>query len=1011
MPAKTFEQTTRELCEEILSEPRPELLPDKIIRHLAQTYHVQGSTLWLTEETGVAGEKRLRLAAADGNAIRLLTAENGGPAVYNFGEGLTGDIALRRQTVNITGYGDFAKCQHARKYDYVTYPNNDAEKNCRCVLGVPLSLKSISETENTAKAPWRVIGVLKLENITASLEHPEGYFTKRDVEEVEAYAAVLAVALEKAQMRADSIRIGAGLLDVSRNLLAELGESPNFDEIVKQTANAISAEACSLWLRSGMQLRLRAAYGCRCAKEEVPPYSLQTANQPPTDGVADDQQAARFKGVGLTVYVGQSGMPLNLRTAEEVRRHFAWKGANDQLMWRKEHGNACYSLVAIPLIDKEINDLKGVFKIENKLPTLFQLQSYFTKDDQQLLTTLGNSISLSLVIYERIERLRRLERLVGDVRFLYDIDEAMYFILTGLTHRDGLQYNRAMLFLFDPLRPSKLVCRYAIGQVEPAHWQTEMDRTKDEGPLDLDVLLEEFRRNKDSPRTNPMLERWRGKEIDVAEHGTQVIAQYAAKPSSDSLIEYSSAKFLSGGLGRSDILSNFAWGDFVLIPIAFEKQLKGIIYADNRFTGNRVNRFECQMLDLFGGMAAAIIQASGVPDKLKKERDQAWESFSRPAAHRIGTEIGIIDGEALFYLMRELDSAPKVSKGPSKGRIQVDGEVVRKRLEVVRQAVNRLRLAARDYQRLSFVESESMEDFNLCELIHLAVEQTTSKFEDIRVSVSCPTSPAMVRATRGGITYIIEELLINAWKEVHFAVTERGTQKMNEISVLIEIRLEQNRVVCLVADNGNGIPPYILPHLFQQPKSGRPGGTGLGLFLCRQIAARNNGTIELWTEENPQGFKGASFRITLPIAHRVGGLQAGRYILLVEDNPISRAHLVQLLRENGFTCETVRNEDEALEHVQQRQAHVQLIVADINLGEAGGQVNGAIILAERMAAEKLGIPIILMSQDPWYYLPARGSQKLAEIKREYGIHAVLERLNPTFRDELLASVRSVLHGQ
>ena len=34
--------------------------------------------------------------------------------------------------------------------------------------------------------------------------------------------------------------------------------------------------------------------------------------------------------------------------------------------------------------------------------TIYQLQGYFTEEDQQLLTTLGNSISLSLIIAERI---------------------------------------------------------------------------------------------------------------------------------------------------------------------------------------------------------------------------------------------------------------------------------------------------------------------------------------------------------------------------------------------------------------------------------------------------------------------------------------------------------------------------------------------------------------------------------------------------------------------------------
>ena len=55
------------------------------------TFPVQWSTLWLTEQKGTSSEKRLRLAAAGGLAKKLLTAEHGLPAVYDFDEGLTGD--------------------------------------------------------------------------------------------------------------------------------------------------------------------------------------------------------------------------------------------------------------------------------------------------------------------------------------------------------------------------------------------------------------------------------------------------------------------------------------------------------------------------------------------------------------------------------------------------------------------------------------------------------------------------------------------------------------------------------------------------------------------------------------------------------------------------------------------------------------------------------------------------------------------------------------------------------
>ena len=902
MLEETFERTIRQLCEDILSEPRPEALPGKIIDHLQKTFPVQWSTLWLTEPTGIGGEKQLRLAAAGGDAKKLLEAENGGPAVYKFGEGLTGEIAQQRITVNIKEFHDFEKYRHARKYDHVMYPEARAEDKCRCVLGVPLLLKSIGESEASENQGWRVIGVLKLENVIVSRKHPEPYFTPRDVETVEGYAAVIAVALEKAQMRADSIRIGAGLLEVSSSLLAKLGEPPKLDEIVKQTAKVISAEACSLWLRSGFQLHLRAAYGYHGSKQEVPPYQLEMAaedNGQTTPGTATQVvvEPAKYKGLGLTVYVAQTRKPLNLTTDKEVRNHFAWKGANDERMWGKPRGKACYSLIAIPLIDNETGDLKGVFKIENKQPTLYYLQSYFTKEDEQFLTILGNLISLTLIISERIERLRRLDKLVGDIRFLDDRDEALFFILTGLTHNDGLQYNRAMIFLADEEDPTKLVCRYAVGHIELAQWEAEVAPTKDEElHLDLDKLLKEFRNDKQKFLNTRIMELWNGRKVDISAGDTNVIGRHAAET------EPSTWKCQSENLREADMLHGFAHGDFVLIPITFERRLKGIIYADNCFTGNRVNRFECSILDLFAGMAGAIIQALGVPKKLQEALDLAWRQFSRPVAHQVGTEATIIDGEIVLYIKPELDQAPAVAEG----RLAVRGKVMENALGTIQEAVKRLRLTAKDYQKLT-AEPEVPEIFDLCELIDQTIKSTTDNFKGIKVVPQYREQPIWIKATPDGIKYVFEELLINAWKELHSDEGDGIASERSEMKICIEVGCEQDSVICTVSDNGPGIPQMLIPTLIQKPGGGRRGawrGTGLGLYTCGQVLRQNRGTIEVLTKGKPAGYDGACFRITLPLE----GLRRSQEVLVVEDNPVLRSQLKQFLAEHGFSISLAQRE-------------------------------------------------------------------------------------------------------
>ena len=1029
MITRPFEELIRKLCEDVLAEPTPRALPGKIIDHVQATFPVQWATLWLTEQKGIGGGKRLKLAAAGGLATRLLTAENGEPAVYDFGEGLTGEIALKAKTHNITEYAQFKKHQHARKYDKIMYEKSRADLECRCVLGVPLLLKSSGEAGEPEKPEWRVIGVLKLENVQVSKTHPESHFTEGDVKIVEAYAAVIAVALEKAQMRADSVRIGASLLEVSKRLLAELGGLPRLDVIVQETASAISAEACSLWLRSGLELRLVAAHGYP-NKLDIPPYTLEPkADDPepvtPATAAEESNESVRYRRVGLTVFVAKTGRSLNLPTAEKIRTHFAWKGENDGRMWKKKQGEACYSLLAIPLTDNDTDDLLGVFKIENKKRTLFQLQSYFTREDEQLLTTLGNSISFALIISERIDRLSRLERLVGDVRILDKLDEALFFILTGLTHRDGLTYNRAMIFLVDEKDPNRLVFQFAIGQVEPEPWQAEMDRRKGEPPLNLDLMLQEFRADKEKYLHNQMMERWKGKVIDLRDTERSVIARHAAHLEPEPAQEPSTRKYLSGDLPSNDMLSGFTRGDFVLIPIKIEKKLSGIIYADNCFTGNRVNRFERGMLDLFAGMAGAIIQASAVPQKLQKERDDAWRTFSRPAAHRLGTEAHIIDSEAELYIRPELQRTPPGSAG----LVPVRGRVIECSLLVIQQAVNRLRLAVKDYQQLAF-EVEEPVDFDLCEVADETIRDTTLGLKGIKVSSNYPGSPLWVRAARRGTAYVLAELLINAWKEtqtderpeageeIHEARDVEGPpreldrgprEKTQEMQVKIELRREDDNAVCVVSDNGRGVPPSLLKELFQKPNSGRKGGTGLGLVISRQILERSRGTIELLSEGKPPGCNGACFKITLPLdpsRDRDRSARGGKLapnVLVVEDNSLLRAHLNKKLTEFGFVCELVKNEFEAIERLSHT---LRVIVADINLQEAGGSRTGGIKLAERLAEMNRRIPIILVSADPWASLPPMDSDGFRKKQEALCIAAVIDRNSRAFYDELAKALRN-----
>jgi len=99
--------------------------------------------------------------------------------------------------------------------------------------------------------------------------------------------------------------------------------------------------------------------------------------------------------------------------------------------------------------------------------------------------------------------------------------------------------------------------------------------------------------------------------------------------------------------------------------------------------------------------------------------------------------------------------------------------------------------------------------------------------------------------TPGGVAQVLATLLDNALMHGGGTVTLQTSQ--NSRSVVIEVR-----------DEGSGIPPELVPRIFERSVSGRPEGTGLGLALARTMAAADGGRVVLIKP------KPATFAVFLP---------------------------------------------------------------------------------------------------------------------------------------------------
>jgi PAS domain S-box-containing protein len=156
----------------------------------------------------------------------------------------------------------------------------------------------------------------------------------------------------------------------------------------------------------------------------------------------------------------------------------------------------------------------------------------------------------------------------------------------------------------------------------------------------------------------------------------------------------------------------------------------------------------------------------------------------------------------------------------------------------------------------------------------------------------------------------------------------------------------------IVRDNGKGIAPEFLPHVFEYFRQAdstttrRFGGLGLGLAIVRQIVEMHGGTV--WAESLGEN-QGATFVVQLPIiqqaistisepthaqAENTGTPLSNLQILVVDDDADTREFQAFVLEQSGAKVTAVASGFEALQALDQFVFDV--LVSDVGMAEMDG---------------------------------------------------------------------------
>ncbi|MBX3621973.1 MAG: response regulator [Rhizobacter sp.] len=270
-----------------------------------------------------------------------------------------------------------------------------------------------------------------------------------------------------------------------------------------------------------------------------------------------------------------------------------------------------------------------------------------------------------------------------------------------------------------------------------------------------------------------------------------------------------------------------------------------------------------------------------------------------------------------------------------------------------------------------------------------------------------PTSlHVMADATQ--VEQVVMNLCTNAWQALH-GQAGRITVRLDAVPLDARAGREAGGLPAgdylrlRVCDEGAGIAPEALEHIFEPFYTTKQAGegTGLGLSVVHGIVRAHHGGIAVHSQPG----QGSTFDVFFPAVQpgperaREAGTPPppapgqGQLVVYVDDDELMELMVARLLERAGYRVLAFRHPRQALAALVVHGPAVELLVTDFNMPEMSG-----LELASEARRLHPGLPVLMSSG----YV----SDELLVQARRVGVHAVLQKQNTL--EELSALVRETL---
>ena len=333
-----------------------------------------------------------------------------------------------------------------------------------------------------------------------------------------------------------------------------------------------------------------------------------------------------------------------------------------------------------------------------------------------------------------------------------------------------------------------------------------------------------------------------------------------------------------------------------------------------------------QLRDANQHLVLAAIRAQVLQEEAEA-RNRQQNEFLAMLAHELRNPLAPISAAAQLLKLPRLDEQ----------RVQQASDVISRQVKHMTELVDDLLDVSRVTRGLVTLSKKTLD---LKRVVASAVEQARPSIEARRhvLRLRMSAEAAFVHGDQTRLVQVIVNLLTNAAK-----YTPQGGE------IVLDLAVDSDDVRLCVRDNGSGIDPGLLPHIFDLFTQGErtpdraQGGLGLGLALVKSMVALHGGRVEA---QSAGPGAGSVFSIFLPLLKdATSELPAGAplpsvpiarpmQLVIVDDNVDAAESLAALLSVEGHDVTVLENGESTLEHAASQPA--QAYILDIGLPDMDG---------------------------------------------------------------------------